>query len=67
MNEHRGEEALPAGNRPAKEARRSAAPGDWNHPANWVPLEGTERAAPASSGEAVIFSAPKDPPESKQR
>jgi hypothetical protein len=66
MNEHRGEEALPAGNRPAKEARRSAAPGDWNHPANWVALPGMEQAVPHSS--AVVFlGAAKDKPESKQR
>jgi hypothetical protein len=67
MNEHRGEEALPAGGKPAKKASRSVAPEDWNNPANWVALAGAERAVPESSDETFIFSAPKDPPETKQR
>jgi hypothetical protein len=65
MSEHRGEDALPAGDRPAQKAKRSLSPGDWSNPANWFPLAGAERALPNSS-EVVIFSTAKDKPESKQ-
>jgi hypothetical protein len=66
MNEHRGEEASPAGGRPANEAKASAAPGDWSNLANWTAPPGVGRKLPWS-GTVGVFHAPKDPPENKQR
>jgi hypothetical protein len=65
MSEHRGEDALPAADRPAQKAKRSVSPGDWSNPANWVALLGVEGGRPACS-EVVFIGAAKDKPESKQ-